>query len=455
MSTEVRERGGQPPSAPERGSPAYRAELARLAAAARTVPGRLRSAGALLVLLVLVFGALTVWQVSGRATASADVVNHSAPLSDDAAQLYRSLADADTTAATGFLQAGQETAAVRTRYNDDIRTASALLAQAAARTSANDPGQAQIQALNTQLPVYTGLVEEAGADNRQGLPLGGAYLRYASGQMQNTMLPEAQKLYAAETASLHRDYAGARSLPWAAVVLGVLALAALTRVQIGLFRRTNRVFNVGLAAASGAVLVALLWLVVGQSVASADLADSDTHGAAPLQVLNQARITALQCRGAENLDLVARGSTTAYETAWDTVSAELAGSHGYLAQARQLTSGDPAAQTPVRAALADFTTWQQRHDTAKTANQAGDYDTAVADTIGSGGAAGGSTTDAAFEQLDAHLTAAIAQERAHFASAAGSGRDAVAGLAVGAAVLAVLAAGAAVLGVGRRLAEYR
>src|SRR5581483_7133204 len=118
VSTEVRERGGQPPSAPERDSPAYRAELARWAAAARTVPGRLRSVGALLALLVLVFGALTAWQVSGRATASADVVNHSAPLSDGAAQLYRSLADADTAAATGFLQAGQETAAVRTRYND-------------------------------------------------------------------------------------------------------------------------------------------------------------------------------------------------------------------------------------------------------------------------------------------------------------------------------------------------
>ena len=425
-----------------------------------TPPRRLWTMGSLLALLALLFGALTVTQVVQSADAASSVVNHSQPLSDDAAQIFHSLADADTTAATGFLQAGNETTAVQKQYNDDIRVASTLLAQAAASTSPTDPGQVQIQQLNAQLPVYTGLVENARADDRQGLPLGGAYLRFASGQLQNTMLVEAQALYTAETARLHSDYGDAQALPWAAIGLGLVLLAALVWSQVRLFRQTNRVFNIGLVAATGATVVALLWLVTAQSLSASDLKASDTRGAAPLQVLNEARIKALQCRGAENLNLVARGSTDVYETDWSADSKELAGSGGFLARATAMTAGDPAAQQTVKDAAAAFTTWQQRHDTAKTANDNGDYTTAVNTTIGTttgsaATAAQGNTTSAAFTQLDDRLNVAIGRERANFRSLAASGRNDTALLAEGAGLLAVVAAAGALLGINRRAAEYR
>ncbi|WP_084704032.1 hypothetical protein [Phaeacidiphilus oryzae] len=441
--------------------PAYRQALEFLADRARTVPGRLRVLGALLVLLTLLFGALAAIQISQSRAAADRVVNHSQPLSDDAAQLYHSLADADTTAATAFLQAGNETAAVRDRYNQDITTAATLLAQSAERSTGSGTSQNQIRLLNAQLPVYTGLVEEARADNRQGLPLGGAYLRYASAQMQQTMLPEAQKLYAAETAALRSDYADARALPWAAIVFGVLALAALVWSQVRLFRRTNRVFNIGLVTGTAALAVGLLWVVVAQLLAGIYLGDSDRKGAAPIQVLSQARIAALQCRGAENLNLVARGSTDSYEQTWTQVAAQLNGGNGWLPQASRMTSADAEAKSAVASAEKWFGTWQQRHDAAKAANDSGSYDTAVADTIGNASAGGSgssattATTDAAFAALDAKLETAIAEERSTFASSADDGRNAVTGLAVGSAVLAVVAAAAAVLGIGRRLSEYR
>lgn len=416
-----------------------------------TPPRRLWTMGSLLALLALLFGALTVTQVVQSADAASSVVNHSQPLSDDAAQIFHSLADADTTAATGFLQAGSETPAVQKQYNDDIRLASTLLAEAASKTSSADPGQRQIQALNAQLPVYTGLVENARADDRQGLPLGGAYLRFASAQLQNTMLAEAQALYTAETARLHQDYSDAQALPWASIGLGLVLLAALAWSQVRLFRQTNRVFNVGLVAATGATVVALIWLVTAQSLAGSDLKASDTRGAAPLQVLNEARIKALQCRGAENLNLVARGSTGAYETAWTKDSAELAGKDGFLDQATAMTGSDAATQQTVRAAAAAFATWQQRHDTAKTANDSGDYTTAVNTTIG----ASDSTTSAAFTQLDGRLSSAIDAERANFQSLAASGRGATTLLAEGAGLLALVAAAGALLGINRRAAEYR
>ncbi|WP_370146317.1 hypothetical protein [Streptacidiphilus sp. EB129] len=411
--------------------------------------------GSALAVLAVLFGALTVTQVVQAGNAADSVVNHSQPLSDDAAQIFHSLADADTTAATGFLQAGNETRAVQQQYDQDIANAATLLAQAAASTSPSDPGQQQIQQLNAQLPLYTGYVDTARADDRQGLPLGGAYLRYASAQLQNTMLAEAQSLYQAETARLHQDYADAEALPWAAIGLGVVALAALVWAQIRLFRRTNRVFNLGLVVATGATAVSLLWLATAQSVAAADLGDSNTRGAAPLQVLNEARIKALQCRGAENLNLVARGSTDAYETAWSTDSGQLAGKSGYLVQAAAMTGADPAALQPVQAAQAAFSTWQQRHDTAKGAGDAGDYTTAVNDTIGAPDQSSTQTTSAAFTQLDDSLSTAITHERANFHSLADAGRGDTALLPEGAGALALIAAGGALFGINRRAAEYR
>ena len=416
-----------------------------------TPPRRLQTTSVLLALVALLFGALTVWQVSARATAADNVINHSQPLSDDAAKIFRSLADADTTAATGFLQAGQESAAVRQQYAGDIATASQLLTQAAAQSGSDDPGQQWITKLNAQLPTYAGLVETAKADDRQGIPLGGAYLRHASAQMQNQMLDEAQSLYQAETARLGSDYADARSLPWAALGLGVVLLALLVRAQRRLFHRTNRVFNLGMLFATACATLALLWLAVGQSIAASYLADSDSKGAAPLQLLNQAEIEALKCRAAENLNLVARGSTTAYETAWDDESKALAGPTGFLAQAQQMTAGDSGAQSQVSTAVASFHTWQARHDTAHTANQGGDYDTAVNDTIGSGS----QTIDAAFTSLKGSLDTAAQHEQAQFTSLADSARSATALLAPGAGVLAVLAAAGVVVGVNRRVAEYR
>ena len=421
----------------------------------RTPTRRLWSVGSGLAVLALLFGVLTYIQVVQRTDAATSVVEHSQPLSDDAAQIFRTLADADTTAATGFLQAGNETAAIRTQYNNDIATASTLLAQAAASASSDDPGQRQIQLLSSQLPTYTDLVGVAGADDRVGYPLGGAYLRYASGQMQNTMLAEAQTLYQTETDRLHHDYGDARSLPWAAVVLGLLLLAALVRAQLRLYRDTNRVFNVGLVLASTSVVLALGWLTAAQSVAAADLGQSDTRGSAPLQVLNEAQIKALQCRGAENLNLVARGSTDSYETTWGVVSNQLAGKGGLLTQALAMTSADGSAQQSVAAAQADFGTWQQRHDTAMNANNSGNYGTAVAETIGTPGGSSAQTTNAAFDQLDTTLNSAITHERSNFDQLAADGRADTAGLAAGGLALAALAAFAALWGVNRRAAEYR
>lgn len=460
--------GAQPAAPVRRGAAPRRTAWAdgahRMRTTTTTEPGRLRLIGAALAVLVVTFGGVTAWQITDRAAAADHVVNHSAPLSADAAEIYRSLADADATVAAGFLVGGQQPKDVADRYQRDIATASRLITQAAASSDGSTGAAVQIASLSRQLPYYTAQVATALADNRQGLPLGGAYLRYADQQMQmdGGLLAAADELYRIETDKLNNDYAQAKALPWAAWVLGLLALAALVWAQRRHYRRTNRVFNQGLLAASAAGAVVLLWLVAGHTLARAQLSDSYTHGAKSLQVLNSARITMLQARGNENLTLVARGSGDAYEAGFTREMQKLAGTDpngvgGQLAQALALAD-NPAGRGPVDEAVKSVQTWRGRHTAARASDDGGDYTTAVARVIGGKDSSGtfiSATTGVCFDKVDSDLDQAVAREQTEFRKAADNGRGALSLLPVGAALLAILAAAGAALGIGRRLSEYR
>ncbi|MFF6995091.1 hypothetical protein ACFY93_09050 [Streptomyces sp. NPDC008313] len=430
----------------------------RLRTSATTEPGRLRIIGAFLALLVVAFGAVTAWQMTERSAAADDVLHSSQPLSAGAADIYRSLADANTAASSGFLAGGQETASSRERYERDIRTAAEKLITAASNSEPGSPSARTISKLNKLLPEYKGLIERARANNRQGFPLGGAYLRYANEKMQREMLPAAEDLYTRENQRLRSDYADATPYPWAAIGLGVLALGALAWTQHRNYRRTNRVLNHGLVAATAASTVVLLWLVVGHGVARAELDSSYDHGVRSLNVLHDARIASLNARGNENLTLVSRGAETK-ELADGTVvdlfdydfRQEMDDLTGKLAAAQRLAD-DAAGREPVRTATANMKVWKSRHKEARAADDAGNYQGALDKVIG---AKSDEPTRECFDGVDTSLKAAIAHEQEEFHQAASDGRDAMTGLPVGAAALAVLAAAAALLGVGRRLSEYR
>ncbi|MFC5720266.1 hypothetical protein ACFP1Z_08835 [Streptomyces gamaensis] len=445
---------------------AWREGLERLRAAAVTEPGRLRIIGAVLAVLLAVFGGVTAWQVADRSAAADAVVGESQPLSANAADIYRSLADADTTAASGFLAGGQEPRPVRERYEKDVALASELLTKASANAGGSPAAREQIARMNEQLPRYTGLVEAARATNRQGLPLGGAYLRYASERMREDLLPAARRLYEAETGRLGSDYDDAKSWPWAALAVGVVALGALGWAQRRAFLRTNRVFNHGLLAATGLTAVTLLWLIAGHAVARSGLQASYDHGARSLRVLSEARIGSLQARGDENLTLVARGAALTdkgedvYETSYRSGMRALAGGgqgapgRGTLLERALDLAHDAQGRAPVEQAVAGVRQWQARHQEARAKDDAGMYEEALPLVIGKKGDDKGSTGES-FDRVDQALRQALEHEQSAFRRSAHDGRGALWGLDAGAAVLALLGAAGAVLGIGRRLSEYR
>ncbi|MFD5367523.1 hypothetical protein [Streptomyces sp. NPDC127103] len=442
-----------PGSAPPAGRGAWAVGRERLRVAATTEPGRLQILGAVLALLVVAFGAVTAFQVDDRTTAADDVVSRSQPLSADAAAIYRSLADADTTAAGGFLAGTLEPAESRARYDRDIATAARLLVKAAAGTDGSGESAREIATLNEQLPRYTGLIERARAANRQGLPLGGAYLRYANQQMTSTLLPAAERLYEAETVRLHEDDESARAWPLLALGLGLLTLAALAWAQRRTYARTNRVFNHGLLAATAATLTVLLWLLAAHTVARSGLDDAREHGQESLQSLNTARIGSLTARANELLTLVARGAVLTEDGKNDKYEAEYTSSSGTLtdalAVARELADDD-AGRGPVDEAASRTAEWRQRHKDARAKDEAGDFEGALGRIVGSG-----ESTGQSFDQVDAALDRALAHEQTEFTRSAGDARDALTALPLGALALGILGAAGAVLGINRRLSEYR
>ncbi|EGJ77345.1 putative secreted protein [Streptomyces sp. Tu6071] len=462
------------PAAPRRTALAEGVD--RLRRGARTEPGRLRLIGAGLALLLLAFGAASAWQTSSRAAAADHVLTGSQPLTTEAATIYRSLADADTTASTGFLSGhGQVPEDVRKSYDEDIARASKMLAEAAGRRGLSSSSSESLARLNSQLPVYTAQIQNAQTYNRQLVPLGGAWLRHASDLMQKTMLPEAERLWQAENDRLAHDYDTATPYPWLAIALGVLALAALGGAQYRDYRRTNRVLNRGLVAAGAAALVLLAWMVTGHTVALQHLTTSRASGVDSLTVLNEARIAALKARAGENLTLVNRGAKVrkiqqgdeqveidAYEYAYQQEAGLLDGARdaggekprqNLLAEAAR-RADSPAGRSSVDRAREAARGWRTAHTSARKADDSGDYAKALGMVLG-GDPEVPKPTSRLFQNVDDALAGAIATEQQDFRQAARTGVDAFTGITLAAGVLAVLGALGALLGVGRRLSEYR
>lgn len=428
--------------------PVHRRVLVRLS---RT-PGRFSLIMAGLVVLGLVAGGAAVVSVRKRSDLVRRVTVTSGPLAVAAQDLYRALSDADATAASAFLSGGLEPADQRSRYEVDIATAAAALS----RVTAGVTERAAISAagrIAAQLPVYTGLVETARTLNRQGLPLGAAYLREASGLMRQTLLPAAQEVYAVVTARLAEARAEAARFPWVALSLGLVALAGLLAAQVYLTRRTNRLLNPGLVTATAAGLAAVLWLVGASTSAARHLDSCRRDGSAQVELLAQARILALQARGDESLTLVARGGGAAFEQRFTDAMTQLVGEDGtggLLARARAQAT-DLAGRAAVDEARAAARDWRRVHTVIRTADDGGDYVTAVGLAVGAGQLSAASM----FGRLDASLGRGITLGSDRFSREADRAGDALTEVSVVLGALNLLLLLAVVVGMQRRIGEYR
>jgi hypothetical protein len=415
------------------------ARLATLAPTGSGTPRRLTSMMVALAALGLAAGLTSVVGVLQRSSTLDALTHRSGPLTVQAQELYRALSDADATAAAAFLSNGQEPPALRQRYQNDVAAATASLAAA----TAADGAQPTVRRLAAQLPVYTGLVETARTYSRLNLPVGAAYLREASALMRTDLLVAAKGLYDAESAQQDADRGTATEFPWLAVPLFLFTIAGLAYAQLFLTRRTNRLFNTGLLAASVVAVIALGWITLSWAGIQSELSAAQRDGSSQVHRLAQARIDALQARADEALTLVARGNGGDFEKDYTTSHGTL---RGILTGARA-SATDPAVRAAVDSALSNVDSWDATHKKLREADNGGRYGDAVSLTLGA--------DQDAFNSTDAALAKGIGLTDATFGQRADAAAGALDGAAIGLTVLAVLMLAGLVFGFQQRIAEYR
>jgi hypothetical protein len=420
---------------------------------AATMPARLWMLSAGLVLLSVAWGMLSGWTVSQHASAANDVVHVDEPLALAAQQMYASISDADVTATTTFLSGPEPPLAPLQRYRADVAGAAADLARLKNAAEGNQPLTAALAAFTAGLPVYAGYVAQAQAEYALGYPLtGGSFMQVASEEAHLVLLPAARTIYARQDAALTAASSQATGVPLV-IVAGVLAVVtgfALYRTQRWLTRRTHRVFNYGLVAASAALIISVVWLVVTFAVARSDLVRGIGSGSRPAGTLAQASIDVQQVRGDEILNLISRSGDTSFKQNFRSVRDQIGpGTGTLLAVAASASRGQAVA--PVAAAARDATSWYTANEQVYRLDLAAAYAAETKLVTGTGP----DSSAAGYTQLESDISRAIADDLGTFQSSATAGASAFGPLESIVIAAALLMAGGCAWGLSRRLGEYR
>lgn len=433
-----------PESTLPRVRPSWRRRLRRWT---RRSEGELTLATAVIVGLCLLSGLVGALGLAQRADLLNSVAEQNAPLTEEIFTVYRSLADADATSANAFLAGGDESPSVRSTFDNDVATAaSALISASALSATLPQPGALvittgctssdpkppagtvaqRLDGLSRNLAVYTGLIETSRTYNRQGLPLGAAYLNQASTVLRRDMLPQAQILYSEESTLVAASDDQAAEFPWLALALVVVLVTALILLQVRLSRHTRRSFNIGLLVATLAVVGGGIWLVVAASVERSAVDTSRMEDTTQLQVLVGALTDAQQAHTDQAIVLILQGAGAQYEQDFKDQT---------ICLNNALVGNAPSTTQPGIAALIG----DARTTTDKWQNMSG----------------AASITSSLTDRIDTDLSEAIDQVQLDSEDQIHGAREALAGTEAGFAVLIGIALVSAVAGMWQRIAEYR
>jgi hypothetical protein len=393
-------------------------------------PGRLRLFAAVSVVACLLFGVGGFLIVNRLDSSLGSARAH-------AAQLVRiqtirtSLVKADANATNAFLVGGLEPADARAGYVNGIETAAATLAVAA---NTDTRSAEKLQAVNQVLATYAGLVESARANNRQGFPIGAAYLRQASKSIRDDALPPLAGLVRDERDQVASSANTVADAQRNIMLLLLVVAACLLVIQLWLFRRTHRVLNPSLVLATLAVLViGLLSLAVMSWSRNRD--DKAREGPyAQTVALATARSDGFDAKSSESLTLIARGSGQPFQDRFKIVAAD--------ADSALLRVAD----TDTRNA---FNAYLDRHAAVRAADDGGKYDQAVALATGNGAA------NAAFGNFEATSRAELDRQSGRLSDDLAHARFPLLLLSLLLLVGGALAAVVARRGIAQRLQEYR
>jgi hypothetical protein len=392
-----------------------------------TTPGRLVALSVLIVVAAVCFGAIATGAERSRAHAAQAARTQTEQLLHQAATLYTALSDANATATTTFRKGGLEPPSLRAHYLGDLQTALDALARLTREVGNSPDASAAVRTITEQLPLYTGEIEAARANNRQGFPVGAAYLRQASKRLNKKILPEADRLFSGQATRLSNDYATGTS-SGALIVLVIAAATALLLLvltQAYLTRLSHRIFNLPMVLATVVLAGVSIWAVIGMLGEQSALARAQHHGSDSVEVLSAAQVLVSRAQSDESLALVGRGSDQTDPVDLKRVLRALAPPSGLLGEVETLASR-VGTTAPAQ----------------RLANEFGAF-------------AASPSSPALASTLKSDLIAQTNAAQRRFESAAADATSSLTGLSIAIPLLTVAAAVLALIGLRQRLSEYR
>jgi hypothetical protein len=414
--------------------PAQRQQLGRVAQLFEGTPGRMRALLIVTAVFSVIFGLAAAQGFNQSDGALTRAEANTAQLVRIQA-IHTNLVSANADATNSFLVGGLEPPAQRQHFTDAMTTAAKLISEAA---TAQPADQKALGELNVTLLTYQGLIEQARANNRQGLPLGSQYLKDASATLQEDSLPLLNALVDSNQARVDTEFNGVSKGNIWLILGGLLALIVLGFALWWLAKRTHRWVNVPVAAA--AVLVLLTMVIGGASLAGASSSAKDTrkNAYADTLALSQARISAYDAKSNESLTLIARGSGATFEEDW---------------KAAANTTGDRLRDVSnVAPGLGSaWDNYRGVHVEIRKSDDRGSWDEAVDQAIGSGEGSSNRIFKAFDDQSAGKLADLSAQARSELTSA----RDGLPPIGWLGLPIGIAAALLAAWGFTQRLEEYR
>ncbi|WP_406817297.1 protein kinase G-activating protein GlnX [Mycobacterium sp. M23085] len=409
-----------------------------------TTPGRILTIGIVLAALGGISAFATSTTINHRQQVLTTVLNHTEPLSFAAGRLYTTLSVADAAAATAFI-AEAEPQPVRQRYEQAITDASVAVTRASSGLT-DEPLVQLLGRINAELAVYTGLIEIARTNNREGNPVGSSYLSEASGLMQSTILPDAARLYQATSERVDAETTASTQIP-APVIMVVGATVIFGAFSHRwLARRTRRRINPGLVVGALAILVMVVWVGTALTISTTASRSAKDTAAESLKTVTNVAITAQQARADETLSLIRRGDE---EKRKQSFYQRIDSMHRQLDQ--YMSRSDAVDKPDLEGADQLLLRWRQANDRITSYISVGNYRAATQVALGS------SEEDStpAFDKLEDELAKAMDQGRIHLRNDVINARSGLSGAQVGGVVLSLGAAIAVALGLWPRLKEYR
>ena len=321
--------------------------------------------------VVVVAGLAAAWVAAENRATIADARREGLEVARAAATFSASLVAADADASGALIAGGIDVPEPAKDYADHLQDASLALTDASAGATADDVED--IDALAAGLVRYTGLVETARANSRQGFPVGATYLSQARRLAADDLVPRAGHLRREgerRVAQAANDVAGPVGL--VAVVLLLAAVVAIAAAAIAIAGRTRKLLHPALVAAGLVAVVSLGIMAVGIARQSSALRAAASDDVDAYILANDASSDLSRLRVTELAAVAARGNGTPLYESFDEqvgeVDPEFTGTvDGYVTAVAEVRAADEGGDNRSAAQIALAGGSAERYQQAATA----------------------------------------------------------------------------------------